>query len=371
MSTKISYSVSYNPRYHAQMAKAQKKARPSNRVIRATLPWLLVPLLALLATKYRGPICQTGHGQSIDQLASRLIGRSICPVNTIDLPSDGAQTTNIISDILDAPTTNLSHVQSSERFLKRLMAVLEMNDVSETDDDGLAAELAAETKDLVKEGIKAAEKHNELGPIYEYSSQMTRASLAHASSLMPLDARFGAKITGIHRARMYLRSLAKDWIPQRILNHPWFAPRSKPPSFPDQVTAHVKVTTESAERLLQLAESLGGAYMYVALDPERCEAVCKEWLSGVENGKAWPWAKGKGAMRKAICEKSDPPLCCRPVGEWVEELQDLTLKTEELVDAVDSEKERWTRLEKILIQAREESDRSIEATENDASLSEM
>ncbi|KAI6869495.1 hypothetical protein KC338_g3436 [Hortaea werneckii] len=246
-----------------------------------------------------------------------------------------------------------------------------MNDVSENDADEIAAELAAETKDLVKEGIKAAEKLNEVGPIYEYSSQTTRASLAHASSLMPLNARFDTKSTGIHRARMYLRSLAKDWIPQRILNHPWFAAPSKPRSFPDQVNAHVKITSESADRLLQLAESLGGAYMYVALDPERCEAVCKEWLSGVENGKAWPWAKGKGAMRKAICEKSDPPLCCRPVGEWVEELQDLTLKTEELVDAVDSEKERWTRLENILFQAREESDHSIGATGNDEVLSEV
>ncbi|KAI7285738.1 hypothetical protein KC345_g1579 [Hortaea werneckii] len=246
-----------------------------------------------------------------------------------------------------------------------------MNDVSKNDADEIAAELAAETKDLVKEGIKAAEKVNEVGPIYEYSSQTTRASLAHASSLIPLNARFDTKITGIHRARMYLRSLANDWIPQRILNHPWIAPPAKPRSLPDQVTAHVKVTTESAERLLQLAESLGGAYMYVALDPERCEAVCKEWLSGVVNGKAWPWAKGKGAMRKAICERSNAPLCCRPVGEWVEELQDLTLKTEELVDAVDLEKERWTKLEKIVFRAREESDHSIEATENDASLSEV
>ncbi|KAI6846234.1 hypothetical protein KC332_g2963 [Hortaea werneckii] len=244
-----------------------------------------------------------------------------------------------------------------------------MNNVSENDADEIAAELAAETKELVKEGIKAAEKLSEVGPIYEHSSQTTRASLAHASSLMPLNARFDTKITGIQRARMYLRSLAKDWLPRSILNHPWFAPLPKPRSFPDQVAAHVKITTESADSLLQLAESLGGAYMYVALDPGRCEAVCKEWLSGVENGKAWPWAKGKGAMRKAICEKSDPPLCCRPVGEWVEELQDLTVKTEELGDAVDVEKARWTELEKKLFRAREASERSIEAMENDESSS--
>lgn len=301
-------------------------------------------------------MCQTEYGQSIDQLASHLLGRGICPVNTADLPSDGAPETNTVSDILDAPITNLSHVQTSERFLKRLLTVLEMNDVSENDADEMAAELAAETKTMVKEGLKAAEKLNEAGPIYEHSSQTTRASLAHASSLIPLNARFGTKITGLHRAKMYLRSLAKDWLPQQFLNHPWFAPPSKPPSFPDQVTAHVQITSESADRLLQLAESLGAAYMYVALDPERCHALCKEWLSGVENGKAWPWAKGKGAMRKAICEKSDPPLCCRPVGEWVEELQDLTEKTEELCDAVDLEKERWTKLEKMLFRAKEATD---------------
>ncbi|KAI6789894.1 hypothetical protein KC361_g8251 [Hortaea werneckii] len=246
-----------------------------------------------------------------------------------------------------------------------------MNDVSENDADEIAAELAAETKELVKEGIEAAEKLSEVGPIYEHSSQTTRASLAHASSLMPLNARSDTEITGIQRARMYLRSLAKDWLPRSILNHPWFVPLPKPRSFPDQVGAHVKITTESADSLLQLAESLGGAYMYVALDPERCEAVCKEWLSGVENGKAWPWAKGKGAMRKAICEKSDPPLCCRPVGEWVEELQDLTVKTEELGDAVDLEKARWTELEKMLFRAKEASEHSIEATESGQRLSEV
>ena len=314
-------------------------------------------------------MCQTEHGQAIDQLASHLIGRGICPVNTADLSPSGAQETNTVSDIFDAPTTNLSHVQTSERFLKRLLTVLEMNDVSENDADEMAAELAAETKTMVRDGLKATEKLKEAGPIYEYSSQTTRASLAHASSLMPLNARFGPKITGIHRAKMYLRSLAKDWLPHQILNHPWLAPPSKPPSFPDQVTAHVKVTSESADRLLQLAESLGAAYMYVALDPERCHTVCKEWMSGVENGKAWPWAKGKGAMRKAICEKSDPPLCCRPVGEWVEELQDLTVQTEELCDAVDLEKERWINLEKMLFQARESTDQSIEVAGDDGSLS--